>query len=126
MNVAATGKVITFLYSRDRGKAAAFYIDVLGFRQTGDNQFATILDLNGIRLHITQIDDHVPTAHPVIGWEVADLVATINDLRARGVSMNIYPGFGQDELGIWSSPDGKSRIAFFNDPEGNGLMLSQA
>jgi len=126
MNVAASGKVITFVYSRDRGKARTFYVDVLGFRKTDENQFATVLDLNGIRLHITQIDDHVPTAHPVIGWEVADLVATINDLRARGVNMNIYPGFGQDELGIWSSPDGKSRIAFFNDPEGNGLMLSQA
>jgi catechol-2,3-dioxygenase len=126
MNVAASGKVITFVYSRDRGKARTFYVDVLGFRQTDENQFATVLDLNGIRLHITQIDDHVPTAHPVIGWEVADLVATINDLRARCVNMNIYPGFGQDELGIWSSPDGKSRIAFFNDPEGNGLMLSQA
>ena len=37
----------------------------------------------------------------------------------------IYDGMGQDALGIWTSPDGKSKIAFFNDPDGNALMLNE-
>ena len=32
---------------------------------------------------------------------------------------------GQDELGIWTSPDGSSKIAFFSDPDGNVLTLSE-
>jgi hypothetical protein len=32
---------------------------------------------------------------------------------------------GQDALGIWTSPDGGSKVAFFADPDGNVLMLSQ-
>jgi len=33
---------------------------------------------------------------------------------------------GQDALGIWTAPDGSSKVAFFNDPDGNGLSLTQA
>jgi hypothetical protein len=32
----------------------------------------------------------------------------------------------QDELGIWTSPDGKSKVGFFADPDGNVLSLSQS
>ncbi|MFM9864450.1 MAG: VOC family protein, partial [Micropepsaceae bacterium] len=64
--------------------------------------------------------------HTVLGWEVADIVAAIKALHERGVAMNIYKGMGQDELGIWTSPDGKAKVAFFNDPDGNGLSLTSA
>ncbi len=30
-----------------------------------------------------------------------------------------------DERGIWTSPDGGCKVAFFNDPDGNGLSLTQ-
>ena len=44
---------------------------------------------------------------------------------ANGVTMNIYEGLGQDERGIWTAPDGACKVAFFNDPDGNGLSLTQ-
>jgi hypothetical protein len=56
---------------------------------------------------------------------VQDISATIEALAAKGVKMIIYPGFGQDEKGIWTSPDGSARVSFFNDPDGNGLSLTQ-
>lgn len=34
-----------------------------------------------------------------------------------------FEGFGQDEGGVWTSPDG-SRVAWFRDPDGNLLSLS--
>lgn len=40
--------------------------------------------------------------------------------------MIIYPGFGRDEKGIWTSPDGKARVSFFHDPDGKGLSLTQS
>lgn len=124
MSIAASANVITFIHTRDRAKAKAFYGETLGFEFAGDDAFASVFNLNGARLRITQIDDHVAHAHPVLGWEVEDIVATVKALRDRGVTMTIYEGFGQDEFGIWTSPDGKSKVAFFNDPDGNGLSLA--
>ena len=61
----------------------------------------------------------------MIGWNVADIHAAVRDLKARGASFNIYEGFGQDADGIWSSPDGGARVAWFADPDGNVLSLTQ-
>jgi hypothetical protein len=41
------------------------------------------------------------------------------------VKFNIYEGFGQDALGIWTAPDGKTTINWFNDREGNVLSLKE-
>ncbi len=48
------------------------------------------------------------------------------ELTAKGVTFMVYPGLGQDELGIWSAPGGGTEVARFNDPEGNNLSLTQA
>jgi catechol 2,3-dioxygenase-like lactoylglutathione lyase family enzyme len=124
MSIGKSAKVVTFIYTRDRAKAKAFYGETLGFALKSEDHFASVFDLNGVALRIVEIADHAAHAHPVIGWEVANIAATIKALRERGVTMNIYDGMGQDELGIWTSPDGKTKIAFFNDPDGNGLSLA--
>jgi predicted enzyme related to lactoylglutathione lyase len=126
MGIGAHAKVIAFIHTRDRARATAFYRDVLGFTHSSDDDFASVFDMNGVRLRITQIDDHKPQPHTVLGWQVSDIVAAIKDLAKHGVKTIIYPGFGQDELGVWTSPDGKAKVAFFNDPDGNGLSLTQS
>ena len=126
MGIGKQAKVITFIHTRDREKSKAFYRDVLGFSITADDPFGTVVDLNGIALRITPIENHTPNPHTVLGWQVQDISATIDALAAKGVKMIIYPGFGQDEKGIWTSPDGSARVSFFNDPDGNGLSLTQS
>jgi catechol 2,3-dioxygenase-like lactoylglutathione lyase family enzyme len=126
MGIGKQAKVITFIHTRDREKSKAFYRDVLGFSITADDPFGTVVDLNGISLRITPIENHTPNPHTVLGWQVQDISATIEALAAKGVKMIIYPGFGQDEKGIWTSPDGSARVSFFNDPDGNGLSLTQS
>ena len=37
----------------------------------------------------------------------------------------IYDGFGQDDLGIWCAPGGTSKVAWFNNPDGNVLSLAE-
>jgi hypothetical protein len=32
---------------------------------------------------------------------------------------------GQDELGVWTSPDGKAHVAFVSDPDGNVLSIAE-
>ena len=125
MSIAQGAKVVAIILTRDVAKAKPFYIDVLGFPLIADDGFATVVDLNGIALRITEIPDHTPGPHTVIGWEVPDIAAAIAALNAKGVSMAIYEGFGQDAQGVWTSPDGKAKVAWFFDPDGNNLSLTQ-
>jgi catechol 2,3-dioxygenase-like lactoylglutathione lyase family enzyme len=125
MSIAQGAKVVAIMLTRDVAKAKPFYTDVLGFPLIADDGFATVVDLNGIALRITEIPDHTPGPHTVIGWEVPDIAAAIAALNAKGVSMAIYEGFGQDAQGVWTSPDGKARVAWFFDPDGNNLSLTQ-
>ncbi|TFU05734.1 VOC family protein [Polymorphobacter arshaanensis] len=116
---------ITFIITANRKVAEAFYGETLGLPLRRDDGFAAVFDLAGVALRVTEVPGHVPSAHPVLGWQVADIVATATALTARGVKFTIYDGMGQDALGIWTAPDGSAKVAFFNDPDGNALSLTQ-
>ena len=53
-----------------------------------------------------------------------DIRATVADFGDRGVAFTRYEGMGQDALGIWTTPTG-DQIAWFRDPDGNTLSLTQ-
>lgn len=116
---------VTFLFTRDREKAKAFYRDVLGLRHISSDEFAECFDLNGVPLRIVPIADYVPSPHTVLGWSVPDIAATAAAMKAKGITFEIYDGFGQDENGIWAAPDGHAKIAWFLDPEGNNLSITE-
>ena len=116
---------ITFVITRDRKVAEPFYGDVLGLKRLHGDDFAAVYDLAGTPLRLTEVPDHQPSAHPVLGWEVQDIAAAIDALVAKGVSFAVYPGMGQDQRGVWTAPDGSAKVAFFSDPDGNGLSLTE-
>lgn len=121
----SSAKPIAFVLTRNRAVTEPFYTDVLGLTLQSQDDFAAVYDLSGIILRLTTVEDHVPTPHTVLGWAVSDIDAAARELAAKGVKFNIYPGFGQDDMGIWTSPDGSVKIIWFNDPEGNGLSLTE-
>jgi len=121
----AGARPIAMVQTASRKAAEPFYADALGLPRTGDDGFSALFDLDGVTLRLTEIPDYSPPAHPVLGWQVADIEAAVASLTAKGVVMNIYPGMGQDETGIWTAPDGSAKVVFFNDPDGNGLSLTQ-
>lgn len=125
MDGLATAKVVTFVLTRDREACKAWYTGTLGLPLVVDDPFASVLDMNGTILRITQIDGYQAGPHPVLGWEVPDIAQAIRGLVDKGVTMTIYEGFGQDALGVWTSPDGKAKVAWFNDPDGNVLSLTE-
>jgi hypothetical protein len=45
-------------------------------------------------------------------------------LNEQGVALERFDGLLQDELGIWAAPGG-ARVAWFKDPDGNTLSLTQ-
>lgn len=125
MGPLTSAPAIAFVLTRDRAALVPFYRDILGLALLTEDEFAAVFDLNGATLRLTSVEDHQPSPHPVIGWAVPDIVASSRALAAKGISFAIYPGFGQDELGIWTSPDGRTRVNWFSDPEGNVLSLTQ-
>jgi hypothetical protein len=59
-----------------------------------------------------------------LGWKVPDIAAAVRGLASAGVSFERYPQIPQDELGIWAAPGG-AKVAWFKDPDGNILSLTQ-
>jgi catechol 2,3-dioxygenase-like lactoylglutathione lyase family enzyme len=116
---------VTFLFTRDREKAKVFYQDVLGLTFVSSDEFADRFDLNGVPLRIVPIADHVPSPHTVLGWDVADISATAAAMRAKGVKFEFYDGFGMGEDFIWADPSGRAKVAWFLDPDGNNLSISE-
>lgn len=125
MQAFSTIPVTVFVLTRDRALSKPFYDLVLGLTQQSDGDYSTVYDLNGSELHLTTVKDHKASVHPVLGWAVTDIRKTAMGLVQRGVSFTLYDGYGQDDLGIWSSPDGSSKMCWFADPDGNVLSLSE-
>ncbi len=127
-------KIVAFAAIRNREAARNFYRDTLGLTLTGEDQFAIVFDANGTTLRLTPVPDWTPPQFTVLGWEVEDIVATVKALQTAGVEFQRYPWMtGQDEMGIWTSPSGPdvasvhagTRVAWFKDPDGNVLSVSQ-
>lgn len=125
MSIPAAAQPMAFILVRDRVKAKAFYKDVLGLTLVSEDEYADVYDLNGITLRLTTVEDWTAHPHTIVGWSVPDIAAASRALAAKGVTFNIYEGFGQDELGIWTAPDGRTKLNWFNDPEGNVLSLKE-
>jgi len=117
---------VGFVLTADRSRAKTFYSETMGFDLVSEDDFAAVYDMSGLTVRLTDIADHAPSPHTVLGWSVPDIRAAVAALRDRGVSFLVYPGFGQDDLGIWSAPDGSAHVAWFADPDGNNLSLTQS
>lgn len=116
--------LITFLATRDADRAKDFFSNVLGLHLVADESFALVFDANGIMLRISKVPDFTPFPFTVLGWRVPDIADKMRELNQKGVIFQHFDGFGQDEQGIWSSPD-DTKIAWFKDPDGNTLSLTQ-
>jgi catechol 2,3-dioxygenase-like lactoylglutathione lyase family enzyme len=125
MNLGEGGKAVAFVYVADRERALAFYRDRLGLPVESSDPYGDYLRAAGSLLRLMVMPDLKPHAHPVLGFDVPDVAAAVRALNAGGVEMEKYEGMGQDELGVSTMPDG-GKLAFFKDPDGNALMLSQS
>src|SRR5712692_3519099 len=98
-------KVMSFLATTDLDRAKDFFANTMAlpFREDG---WAAMFDNGGTILRVTRVDIINPAPYTVLGWEVDDISAIIRTLRVRGVSFQSVPGLEQDELGVWTAPDG--------------------
>jgi len=76
-------------------------------------------------LRATFAGDFEPQPFTVLGWQVSDIAAAVQQLTAAGVTFTRYPGLNDTHpLAIWTAPGG-AQIAWFKDPFGNILSLQQ-
>jgi catechol 2,3-dioxygenase-like lactoylglutathione lyase family enzyme len=116
--------VVAFIPTRDAARARAFYEEKLGLRFVSDDSFAVVMDCNGIMLRIARVGNFTPHPFTILGWEVEDMDKTAEVMAGNGVKFEIFPGLQQDDAGVWTAPGG-ARVAWFKDPDGNILSISQ-
>jgi len=120
----ASGKMVGFVPTRDYDKAREFYENLLGFEFVSLDQYALVMNAGGHTVRITKVANFAPLQGTILGWEVQDVKAVATWLANRGVTLEKYP-FAQDQqLGIWTTPTGH-KVAWFKDPDGNILSISQ-
>lgn len=117
--------VIAFVTVRDPDEAIPFYRDALGLPLVSDERpFAIVFDAHGTMLRLAINPDCEPLPGTVLGWRAPQIESTVDALAQAGVQFQRYSFMVQDERGIWSSPSG-ARVAWFKDPDGNVLSVSQ-
>ena len=116
--------VTTFVATIKPDEARHFYEQVLGLTFVSDGPAALVLEANGVLLRVQKVQSLTPAPHTVLGWVVPDIAATVADLNEKGVQFNLFEGMGQDAAGILTFDYGV-RVAWFNDPDGNTLSLTQ-
>ena len=120
----STSPLIAFVSTADTRRALSFYRDTLRLRLVSETPFALVFDVMGTMLRVAIAETVSPAPYTVLGWQVADIAATVDDLTAQAVVFMRYEGMDQDARGIWNAPAG-GRIAWFHDPDGNVLSLTQ-
>ena len=116
--------LVAFVAATDLRRARAFYEQTLGLPVLEHNDFACVLDAHGTMLRVTAVPVVAQGGYTVLGWRVADVEAEVRDLASRGVAFLRYDGLSQDGHGIWTTPAG-DQVAWFADPDGNTLSLTQ-
>lgn len=119
-----SGDVIAFVSAVDLDRGREFYERTLGLPVVEQNAYACVFDANGTMLRLTAAPAVATPGYTVLGWKVTDIEAAVKALAARGVVISRYDGMEQDEHGIWTAPGG-DKIAWFQDPDGNVLSLTQ-
>lgn len=108
----------------DLASGRDFYVDTLGMTTTEESPFAVVLQHGPTVIRLTEVAELRPQPFTIAGWEVPDIGAVIDSLRSSDVTFRRYDGMDQDDRGIWTTPGG-DQVAWFLDPDGNTLSLTE-
>jgi predicted enzyme related to lactoylglutathione lyase len=120
-----TRRVFGSFSVNDIEAARSFYGHVMGM-ELSDVAAAGPIWLHAPGGHDTLIylkADHVPASFTVLNLSVNDIAQAIDELTARGVRFERFPGLETDERGVYQGAE--HSLAWFMDPAGNTLSLVQ-
>jgi predicted enzyme related to lactoylglutathione lyase len=112
------GKLTTIvLIVKDMDRSVAFYRDVVGLDVEMHTPYWSPLSAGNVSLGLHPESEHVkvaPTAGCTFGFEVDDILRTVQELKEKGVKMQKEPK--HEDFG-W--------LAIFSDPDGYAVQLAQ-
>jgi len=114
-----------FVATSNPDRCRQFYEGTLGLRLVSDDQFAVTFDCSGTELRIQKVQTLQPHPYTALGWKVTGIRDLAAALAAKGVEFERYSFLPQDDRGIWTAPGG-THVAWFKDPDGNLLSLSES
>jgi catechol 2,3-dioxygenase-like lactoylglutathione lyase family enzyme len=126
------GNVAARLPARDLNRARKFYSEKLGLEPIEERPGGLRYQCGSGSFALFQSAGAPSGTHTQMGWEVADIDATVALLRSRGVLFEEYdlPGFTTingiaNIAGNYPSKGVGERGAWFRDSEGNLLGIGQ-
>jgi catechol 2,3-dioxygenase-like lactoylglutathione lyase family enzyme len=109
--------------TNDLAKAEEFYGNTLGLEFTKEMDNLNLHLPGGGSVLIYPKENHEPATFTVLNFPVDDIDEAVDALNAKGIQLERYEGFDQDERGI-ARGEGPS-IGWFRDPAGNILSVLQ-
>jgi catechol 2,3-dioxygenase-like lactoylglutathione lyase family enzyme len=116
--------LMAFVATAEPVKGRAFYEEKLGLTARSVDDYGVMYDAGGTTLRMSFVRELHPAPYSILSWMVTDIHSVIAALKKKGVVFEVYEGMGQDEAGVWSAPGG-TKVAWFKDPGGNLLSLSE-
>ena len=116
-------RIKAFVSTTQPDKAKEFYEHKLGLRLLTEDSYGMEFEASGGLLRVTYVEKLTPQPFTVLGWEADDILSTVIKLKANGIICERYNFIVQDAIGIWTAPGG-TRVAWFKDPDGNLLSIS--
>lgn len=117
-------RAILFAATTDPARSRNFYEEVLGLRFVEDSPFALVFDVEGTMLRIQKVEQVASPPYTLLGFNVSDIEDTVRSLESANVQCERYEFLEQDELGIWTTPDGV-KIAWCKDPDGSVVSFTE-
>jgi catechol 2,3-dioxygenase-like lactoylglutathione lyase family enzyme len=117
-------KPVLFVATAKAERARDFYERVLGLAFVADEPYALVFRVGRSMLRIQKVERVPKVPYTVLGWSVRNIRSTVRRLSEAGVAFERYDGLAQDDDGVWHSPGG-ALVAWFQDPDGNTLSLTQ-
>jgi predicted enzyme related to lactoylglutathione lyase len=125
--VLSDSSVTANIPASDLQRARDFYADTLGLSPTQELGGEVLLyrTAGGTEFQVYRTDYAGQAGHTIAQWHVDDIESQVHDLKAKGVTFEVYdmPGVRWD--GEIASLEGMGRAAWFRDSEGNIMCIDQ-
>lgn len=117
-------KITALLPTTNPEQSKEFFKNTLGLKLVSEDPYGIEFEGLGSNLRISVVPKFTPHQFAVLGFKIEEINFQVKALTDNGVKFEKYKALNQNELGVWISP-GKAKIAWFKDPDGNLLSLTQ-
>ena len=120
-------KVEANIPASDLKRARDFYADKLGLTPTEEfgEEALAYRTAGGTAFNVYRTDYAGQAGYTIAQWHVSDIESEVRDLKAKGVSFEVYDMPGVQWDGEIASMEDMGRAAWFKDSEGNIMCIDQ-